>query len=235
MSLAREGVNVVMNGRDADTLETAVLEVRQAALGEITGVACDVTTESGRGQLLAACDAPDILVNNAGGPPPGDFREWDLAQWNQALNANMLTAIMLIKATVDGMMERNFGRIINITSGSVKAPIATLGLSNGTRAGLTGFVAGIARQVSVKGVTINGILPGPFNTDRLRSGIQFRSEKAGVSFESEFEKGERANPSGRYGRPEEFGELCAYLCSVQASYINAQNILIDGGAYPGTL
>lgn len=234
MSLAREGVRVVMNGRTAATLEAAADEVR-AAGGEVETVCCDVTTEEGREALLAACPGPDILVNNAGGPPPGDFREWGLPEWHAALNANMLTPIELIRATVDGMCKNGFGRIVNITSSAVKAPIATLGLSNGARAGLTGFVAGVARQVVAKGVTINGILPGAFETDRMRSNIEHVAGETGVSFEDEFETRKSRIPARRYGNPAEFGELCAYLCSIQAGYITGQNIVIDGGNYPGTL
>ena len=177
----------------------------------------------------------DILVNNAGGPPPGDFRDWGREDWLSALNANMLTPIELIKASIDGMGERGFGRIVNITSSSVKSPIPTLGLSNGARAGLTGFVAGVARQMAAKGVTINGILPGPFDTDRLRSGVRFIAEQSGLDFEEEFEKRKKSNPTGRYGSADEFGALCAFLCSAHGGYINGQNIVIDGGGYPGTL
>lgn len=234
MSLGREGVRVVMNGRTAATLESAADEVR-AAGGEVETVCCDVTTESGRQALLAACPAPDILVNNAGGPPAGDFRDWGLPEWQAALNANMLTPIELIRATADGMCQRGFGRIVNITSSAVKAPIATLGLSNGARAGLTGFVAGVARQVVENGVTINGILPGAFDTDRMRSNVKHVAEKTGTSFEQEFESRKKRIPARRYGDPAEFGELCAFLCSAQAGYINGQNIVIDGGNYPGTL
>ena len=235
LALAREGVNVVVNGRDQTTLDAAVAEIRAVARGEVRAVACDVTTEAGRAALLAACPSPDILVNNAGGPPPGDFHDWGREEWLSALNANMLTPIDLIRATVDGMCERGFGRIVNITSSSVKAPIATLGLSNGARAGLTGFVAGVARQVADRGVTINGILPGPFDTDRLRSGLKFVADKQGRAVEEIAAERARAVPVGRFGQPAEFGELCAFLCSVQAGYITGQNLLIDGGAYPGTL
>ena len=235
LALAREGVNVVVNGRDQTTLDAAVAEIRAVARGEVRAVACDVTTEAGRAALLAACPSPDILVNNAGGPPPGDFHDWGREEWLSALNANMLTPIDLIHATVDGMCERGFGRIVNITSSSVKAPIATLGLSNGARAGLTGFVAGVARQVADRGVTINGILPGPFDTDRLRSGLKFVADKQGRAVEEIAAERARAVPVGRFGQPAEFGELCAFLCSVQAGYITGQNLLIDGGAYPGTL
>ncbi len=234
-SLAREGANVVINGRTPETLEAAAEEVRAVASGRVTAVCCDVTTEEGRRRLLAACPQPDILVNNAGGPPPGNFRDWDRDDWIAALDANMLTAIELIKATVDGMIERRFGRIINITSGAVKAPIAILGLSNGARAGLTGFVAGLAREVARYGVTVNNMLPGRFDTERMRGGVRYSAQQAGEPFEKLYEAGKRSIPVGRYGDPAEFGELCAFLCSVQAGYITGQNMLIDGGAYPGTL
>ena len=235
LSLAREGVDVVMNARTAETLEAAADEVRAEAGGRVDIVCCDITTPEGRAQALEACPDPDILVNNAGGPPAGDFREWGEPEWLAALRANMLTPIELIKATVDGMRDREFGRIVNITSSAVKAPIPVLGLSNGARAGLTGFVAGVARQVVDKGVTINAILPGPFDTDRLRGNIQFVAEKSGVPFEQEFTRRQATVPAGRFGSPAEFGELCAFLCSRQAGYITGQNIVIDGGNYPGTL
>ncbi len=234
-ALAREGAHVVMNGRTESTLSEAADEVRNVARGEVTVVCCDVTTEAGRAQLLKACREPDVLVNNAGGPPAGDFREWGLKEWHAALNANMLTPIELIRATVDGMCERGFGRIVNITSSAVKAPISTLGLSNGARAGLTGFVAGVARQIADKGVTINGILPGAFDTDRMRSNIEHVAKKTGSSFDKEYETRKARIPAKRYGDPAEFGELCAFLCSAQAGYITGQNIVIDGGNYPGTL
>lgn len=236
LALAGEGVHVTMNGRTEATLEAAAEEARAlGGGGEIRTVCCDITSEAGRAQALAAAGDLDILVNNAGGPPPGDFRDWGREEWLSALNANMLTPIELIKATVDAMGERGFGRVVNITSSSVKSPIPTLGLSNGARAGLTGFVAGVARQVVGKGVTINGILPGPFDTDRLRSGIRYIAEQAGKDFEQEFEDRKKTNPAGRYGSAEEFGALCAFLCSVHAGYINGQNIVIDGGGFPGTL
>ena len=235
LALAREGVHVTMNGRTAETLEAAAEEARALASGEVRTVCCDITTEDGRAEALAVAGRLDILVNNAGGPPPGDFRDWGREDWLSALNANMLTPIELIKASVDGMCERGFGRIVNITSSSVKSPIPTLGLSNGARAGLTGFVAGVARQVVAKGVTVNGILPGPFDTDRLRSGIRYVAEQSGREFEQEFEQRKKSNPAGRFGSPQEFGALCAFLCSAHAGYINGQNIVIDGGGYPGTL
>jgi 3-oxoacyl-[acyl-carrier protein] reductase len=199
LALAAEGVHVTMNARSADTLEAAAEEARALGSGEVRTVCCDITTEQGRAEALAVAGDVDILVNNAGGPPPGDFRDWGREEWLAALNANMLTPIELIKATVDAMCERGYGRIVNITSSSVKSPIPTLGLSNGARAGLTGFAAGVARQVVGSGVTINGILPGPFDTDRLRQGIRYIAEQAGHAFEQEFEERKKLNPAGRYG------------------------------------
>jgi 3-oxoacyl-[acyl-carrier protein] reductase len=234
LALARNGVAVTITARTAEALEEAAADIAAASGATVTPVAGDITTPEGRAAALAACPAPDILVNNAGGPPPGDFREWDEDDWLAACNANMITAIMLIKATLDGMIARKFGRIVNITSSSVKAPIAQLGLSNGARSGLTGFVAGLARQTVARNVTINNILPGRFATDRLRAGMAFAANKAGRPL-AEVEAESRAQiPAGRFGTPEEFGELCAFVCSAQASYITGQNFLIDGGLYPGT-
>ncbi len=235
LALVAEGVHVTMNGRTPETLEAAAEEARALGSGEVRTVCCDITSEAGRAEALSVAGELDILVNNAGGPPPGDFRDWGREDWLAALNANMLTPIELIKASVDSKCTRGFGRIVNITSSSVKSPIPTLGLSNGARAGLTGFVAGVARQVAGAGVTINGILPGPFDTDRLRSGIRYIAEQSGREFEQEFEERKKSNPAGRYGSPDEFGALCAFLCSAHAGYINGQNIVIDGGGYPGTL
>jgi len=234
-SLAREGVDVTIVARTPGPLEASAEEIRAATGVTVTAVAADITSEAGRVAALAACPEPDILINNAGGPPPGDFRDWTRDDWIKALDANMLTAIELIKATVDGMIARRFGRIVNITSSAVKAPIDILGLSNGARAGLTGFVAGIARKTVRHNVTINGLLPGPFDTDRLRGTIRTIAEKAGRSEEEVAAERMAANPAGRFGDPAEFGEACAYLCSQQAGYITGQNLLIDGGGYPGTL
>ncbi len=235
VSLAREGVDVTIVARRPEPLEETAEEIRQATGVTVTAVATDITTPEGRGLALEACPSPDILVNNAGGPPPGDFRDWKREDWIKALDANMLTPIELIKATVDPMLERRFGRIVNITSAAVKAPIEILGLSNGARAGLTGFVAGLARKTVRNNVTINGLLPGPFDTDRLRANMKAVAEKTGRSVEEV--AGERAagNPAGRFGQPEEFGEACAFLCGAHAGFINGQNILIDGGSFPGTL
>ncbi len=234
LSLAREGAEVVIVARTPETLALAAKEIQAATGAKITAIAADITTAEGRAAALAACPNPDILVNNAGGPPPGDFRNWTREDWIKAVDANMLTPIELIKATVDGMIARKFGRIVNITSSSVKAPIEELGLSNGARSGLTGFVAGLARKTVRHNVTINNILPGQFATDRLKNAIAARAKAADQSPEQFWDARSKAIPAGRFGDPAEFGELCAYLCSAQAAYITGQNLLIDGGAYPGT-
>jgi 3-oxoacyl-[acyl-carrier protein] reductase len=234
LALANNGARLFITARTASTLEATARELATATGAEVTPVAGDITTPEGRRAALAACPDPDILVNNAGGPPPGDFRDWDENDWLAACNANMVTAIMLIKAVVDGMIARRFGRIVNITSSSVKAPIPTLGLSNGARSGLTGFVAGLARQTVEHNVTINNILPGRFDTDRLRSGLAFQARKSGRPVEEVAAQSKAQVPAKRFGHPDEFGELCAFVCSAQASYITGQNFLIDGGAYPGT-
>jgi 3-oxoacyl-[acyl-carrier protein] reductase len=234
-SLAREGVNLVIVARGREALEATAAELRARHGLEVTAVAADVTTEAGRAAALAACPAPDILVNNAGGPPPGDFRDWDRDAWVKALEANMIAPILLIRAVVDGMMARRFGRIVNITSGAVKSPIPELGLSNGARTGLTGFVAGLARKTVRHGVTVNNLLPGPFDTDRLRANLEFNARAAGKSYEEVRRAREEANPAGRFGTIEEFGDACAWLCSAQAGFVTGQNLLLDGGAFPGTL
>jgi len=234
-SLAREGVDVTICARTEETLNATAEEIRALGGGKVQAVACDITSSEGQAAILAACPNPDILINNAGGPPPGDFRDWERDDWIKAVDANMLTPIFLIKATVDGMMERKFGRIVNITSSAVKAPIDILGLSNGARAGLTGFVAGIARKTVRNNVTINGLLPGPFYTDRLTTNLKVHADKQGISFEEMAKQRAEGNPAGRFGQADEFGEYCAYICSAQAGYITGQNLLIDGGAFPGTL
>src|SRR6478736_9187972 len=233
-SLAREGVDLVITARGREALEKTAQEIRSASGVRVTTVVGDITTDEGRRAALAACPAPDILVNNAGGPPTGDFRDWDRATWIKALDANMLTPIELIKATVDGMISRKFGRIVNITSTSVKAPIPALGLSNGARTGLTGFIAGLARQTAKHNVTINNLLPGSFLTDRTRQTIAGFAKASGLTEEQAEAKRLESIPAGRLGDPAEFGDACAYLCSAQASYVTGQNFLIDGGAYPGT-
>ena len=234
-ALVREGVNVVITARGAEALEATAAELRALNGGEVRTVAGDITTPEGRAAALAACPQVDILINNAGGPPPGDFREWDRDAWIKALDANMLTPIELMKATVDAMAARGFGRVVNITSGSVKAPIGVLGLSNGARSGLTGFVAGLARSsITARGVTINGLLPGAFATDRLRTTMMAGAAKAGQDPDAVMKAREQAIPARRFGTAEEFGAVCAFMCSVQAAYLTGQNVLLDGGAYPGT-
>jgi 3-oxoacyl-[acyl-carrier protein] reductase len=234
-SLAMNGVAVTIIARTPGPLEQAAEEIGAASGVAVTAVTGDITTPEVRAAVLAACPEPDILVNNAGGPPPGDFRDWARDDWVRALDANMLAPIEMIKATVDGMTARGFGRIVNITSSAVKAPIAALGLSNGARAGLTGFVVGLARQTVRHGVTINNLLPGPFETERLQINTRAAAEKAGRPFEEVWEARKAANPAARFGRPEEFGEACAFLCAAQSGYITGQNLLIDGGGFPGTL
>jgi 3-oxoacyl-[acyl-carrier protein] reductase len=234
-ALVKEGVNVVITARGADVLEATARELRALGRGEVRAVAGDITTEAGRAAALAACPQVDILVNNAGGPPPGDFRDWNREVWVKAIDANMLTPIELMKATVDGMAERGYGRVVNITSGAVKAPIDILGLSNGARSGLTGFVAGLSRsKLAARGVTINGLLPGAFDTDRLRATMQGAVAKTGKSIDAIADERKRTIPAQRFGSSEEFGAVCAFLCSIQAGYLTGQNILLDGGAYPGT-
>ncbi len=233
-ALAREGCGVTLIARQREALEKTAGEIRAATGATVAILAADITSEEGRAAALAACPNPDILVTNAGGPPPGDFRKFSREDWLRAVSANMLTPIELIRATVDGMVSRRFGRIVNITSSAVKAPIAELALSNGARSGLTGFVAGLARQTVAHNVTINNLLPGRFWTDRLKSNTDFIAKEKGKTVEEVKRELEKAIPAGRFGTPEEFGELCAYLCSAQASYITGQNFLIDGGIYPGT-
>ncbi|HSN34652.1 MAG TPA: SDR family oxidoreductase [Ideonella sp.] len=234
-ALAREGVNVVVTARGDEALQATAAELRALATGiEVRAVAGDITTPVGRAAALAACPQVDILVNNAGGPPPGDFRGWDRDAWIAALDANMLTPIELMKAVVDPMLARGFGRIVNITSAAVKAPIGILGLSNGARSGLTGFVAGLARQTAAKNVTINNLLPGAFDTDRLRATMAGAARQSGQTLDAVMEARRRNVPAQRFGRPDEFGAACAFLCGAHAGYITGQNLVIDGGAYPGT-
>jgi 3-oxoacyl-[acyl-carrier protein] reductase len=237
LALAREGVNLVVTARGAEALAATAAELRALpGVGKVIEVTGDITTAAGRKAALDACPQVDILVNNAGGPPPGDFREWSRDDWLRALDANMLTPIELIKATVDQMAERGFGRVVNITSGAVKAPIDTLGLSNGARTGLTGFIAGLARQprLASRNVTLNNLLPGVFDTDRLQSTLKNQSAKTGKPIEQIREARRATVPAGRFGTLEEFGEFCAFICSAQAGYLTGQNLLLDGGAYPGT-
>jgi 3-oxoacyl-[acyl-carrier protein] reductase len=234
VALAREGVDVTRVARGREALEATAAQIRADSGVTVTAVATDITTAEGRRLALAACPEPDILLTNAAGPPPGDFRAWTREDWLRALDANMLTPIELIKATVDGMMARKYGRILNITSSAVKAPIDVLGLSNGARTGLTGFVAGLARKTVRHNVTINNLLPGPFDTDRQKALLETAARDAGKTLEQVRAERASANPAGRFGDPQEFGALCAFLASQHAGYITGQNFLIDGGAYPGT-
>lgn len=235
MSLAREGVDVTITARGREQLEATAEEIRRATGASVTTVTGDIGTEEGRAAALAACPGPDILVNNSGGPPPGDFRDWSRDDWVKALDQNMLAPIALIKATVDGMCERRFGRIVNITSATVKSPIPHLGLSNGARAGLTGFVAGLSRQVARHNVTINALLPGSFLTDRVRQTQAARAEKTGKSVDALLQETIEANPARRIGDPEELGNACAFLCASWNSYIVGQNLLMDGGLFNSTM
>jgi len=234
-ALALEGVDVTICARTEQEVAAAAAEIGALAGRPVAWVACDITTEAGRAAALAACPQPDILVNNAGGPPPGDFREWDEAAWQAAVNANMITPIMLIRAVADGMIARRFGRIVNITSRSVKAPLSHLGLSNGARAGLTGFVAGLARQVAKHNVAINNLLPGPFLTARQADGLRKLAAKAGQDYEAFLATRVAENPAGRFGTPDEFGKACAFLCSADAGFIIGQNLVIDGGSVNATI
>lgn len=236
MALAAEGVNLTLTARGAEALARTAAEIRKAYPGiEVNEVAGDITTPEGRAAALKACSDPDILVNNAGGPPPGDFRTFTRDDWIKALDANMLTPIELIKATVDGMIARKFGRIVNITSAAVKAPIDVLALSNGARSGLTGFVAGLSRKTVRHNVTINNLLPGPFDTDRIRNVSAGQAKAAGVSTEEIMKQRASENPAGRFGDAEEFGLACAFLCGARSGFITGQNLLLDGGAFPGTM
>jgi 3-oxoacyl-[acyl-carrier protein] reductase len=232
-ALAREGVEVVVAARGLDRLEAAAAEIRRETGASVTAVAADVTTDHGRDAVLRACPAPDILVNNAGGPPPGDFRSWSREDWIKALDANMLSAIFFIRSTIDAMIERRFGRIVNITSHMVKQPVGMLGLSNGARSGLTGFSGGLARDVARYNVTINNLLPGQFDTDRLRSNHQRFADASGREADAVRTGALGQIPAQRFGDPEEFGAACAFLCSANSGFVTGQNILLDGGQFPG--
>ena len=234
-ALAKAGADLVMCARGAQALEISAEAIRQETGVDVKIVACDITTPEGRQAVLEAAGHVDILVNNAGGPPPGNFRDWDREDWLAAIDANMLTAIELIKAVIDPMIERRFGRIVNITSGAVKNPISVLGLSNAARAGLTGFVAGVSREVAEHNVTINGLLPGPFNTERIETLIANTARTQNISQVQARKIVEERNPSKRLGEIEEFGFACAWLCSAHSGYITGQNILMDGGLHNATL
>ncbi len=234
-ALAAEGVNLVMNARGSEALEDAADQIRKAHQVEVVTVAADITTEEGRARVLAACGTVDILVTNAGGPPPGNWTDWERDDFIAALDANMLTPIALMKALVPGMMERGWGRVVNITSQSVKAPIPVLGLSNSARAGLTGYVAGMSRQVAGKGVSINNLLPGIHDTDRAKSLDGGVAKAKSITVAEARSEREASIPAQRYGTAEEFGAACAFLCSQHAGFIIGQNVLMDGGATNSTI
>ncbi len=233
-ALAGAGVHLVMNARGAEALEATAADIRSKHGVEVTAVAADITTEEGRAKVLEAAGQVDILVTNAGGPPPGMWTDWERDDFIKALDANMLTPIALIKALVPGMMERGWGRVVNITSQSVKAPIGVLGLSNSARAGLTGYVAGTSRQIAGKGVTMNNLLPGIHATDRADALDKGVASREGITIEQARTKREASLPVGRYGTAEEFGATCAFLCSVHAGFMVGQNILLDGGGINAT-
>jgi len=235
LALAEEGVELTINGRDRQVLEAAAEDIRSRTGAIVHIAAGDITTVEGRLAVLEACPSPDILVTNAGGPPPGDFRNWERDAWIQALDANMLTPIELIRKTVDGMIARRFGRVINITSSGVKQPIGILGLSNGARTGLTGFIAGLSRETVRHNVTINNLLPGAFDTDRRAAMVAAGAKASGRSIEEVRREQCEQSPAGRFGTIEEFGAACAFFCSAQAGFISGQNLLLDGGTYPATL
>jgi 3-oxoacyl-[acyl-carrier protein] reductase len=232
LALAREGVDITLVARTRDILERTADELRMTG-AKVTPVVGDIATPQGREAALVACPAPDILINNADGRLPGDFRTWTRDDWISALDTMMLSHIEMIRLTVDGMMSRGFGRIVYIVSRSVKIPQAELGLSNGARSGLVGFVGGLARQTVGRGVTINNLLPGPFDTDAQREHVQGMVD-AERSFDQIWNARVATNPAGRFGRPAELGAYCAFLCSASAGFVTGQNLLIDGGSYPGT-
>ena len=234
LALAREGVEVTIAARNRKTLFAAAAQLTRESGCHVMPVIADLTRSEGRAVALEACAAPDILINNADGPAPGNFRDWTHDTWVETLDSVMLGPIMMMRAVVDGMIERRFGRIINVSSRTVKSPQSELGLSNGSRAALIGFVAGLARETVKHNVTINNILPGIFDSDAQKEHIRRMVPTAGKTFEQMWEERAQATPAGRYGTVEEFGAYCAFLCSAQASYITGQNLLIDGGAYPGT-
>ena len=233
LALAEAGCAVFVNGRDGATLNATALEIARLTGAKVTPVVADVSTAAGRAALLAACPSPDILVNNNGGPAPRDFRALTPDMLQAGLEANMLAPIALVQLVIDGMVARRFGRIVNITSASVKMPITGLDLSSGARAGLTAFLAGVAREVAHANVTINQLLPGAFDTDRLKGSMERMAALRGLDIATLRQERQRLIPARRYGDPREFGQACAWLASAQAGYITGQNILIDGGAFPG--
>jgi 3-oxoacyl-[acyl-carrier protein] reductase len=234
-ALAREGVDVTINARNVEVLAATADEIRAATRGVVRTVAGDITLDDTRHALLEACPEPDILVNNNAGPPPGRFQDWDRTAWTGALDANMLAPIEMIRAVVDGMVERRFGRIVNITSAMVKAPLAPMGLSAGARAGLTSVCKALSQQVAWANVTINNLLPERIDTDRQAEIARLTALVNGISTDEAYEQMRSRIPAGRLGRPAEVGDACAFLCSARAGFITGQNLQLDGGAYPGLL
>ncbi|HEV7731100.1 MAG TPA: SDR family oxidoreductase [Candidatus Binatia bacterium] len=232
-ALAREGVAVVINARDVDVLAATAAEIRATTGVDVTTVAGDVTTDETRDALLAACPEPDILITNNAGPPPGRFQDWDRGAWTAALDAQMLSPIALIRAVVDGMVDRRFGRIVNITSAMVKAPLAPMGLSAGARAGLTSACKALSQQVAWANVTVNNLLPERIDTDRQAMMARLTAAMNGITEEEAYDQMRARIPAGRLGRPDEFGDACAFLCSDRAGFITGQNLQLDGGAYAG--
>jgi len=232
-ALAQEGVAVTLNGRNAETLTSTAEAIRAASSVEVQTVEGDIGVEETRAALLKACPEPDILVNNNGGPAPGRYQDWDHEAWTRALEANMIAPALMIRAVLDGMVERRFGRIINITSAMVKTPLAPMGLSTGARAGLTALSKGLSGQVAIANVTLNNLLPERFDTDRQKFMAEMRSKITGVSLSEAYEEMKKSIAAGRLGRPEEFGAACAFLCSAQAGFISGQNLQLDGGSYAG--
>lgn len=235
ISLAREGVDVTLNARTADDLEATAAAIRDDHGVSVKTVVGDIGEETTRAALLEACPEPDILVNNNGGPPPGRFQDWDHEAWVEALEANMIAPVLMIRAVVDGMVERRFGRIVNITSAMVKQPVGAMGLSTGARAGLTALSKGLSKDVARANVTINNLLPERFDTDRQKGMASLRAELGGVSMEQAYDEMRQSIAARRLGEPEEFGDACAFLCSAQAGFISGQNLQMDGGSYPGLI
>jgi 3-oxoacyl-[acyl-carrier protein] reductase len=232
-ALAREGVDVTINGRNSETLAATAEAIRDASSVNVNAVVGDIEAEATRAALLEACPEPDILINNNGGPLPGRYQDWDRDAWIRALDSNMIAPALMIRAVLDGMVERCFGRIVNITSAMVKTPLAPMGLSTGARTGLTAFSKGLSRQVASANVTLNNLLPERFDTDRQKFMAEMRAKLGGVSLEQAYDEMKQSIPAGRLGRPEEFGATCVFLCSQHAGYISGQNLQMDGGSYEG--
>ncbi|MEG9861039.1 MAG: SDR family oxidoreductase [Parvularculales bacterium] len=234
-ALAREGAHVIINGRNAETLTAAENEIRKLKAGAVSSVVADLDSEDGRAALLESCDAPDILVTNNGGPPPGTYQQWDEAMWRDAFTANMIAPALLIRAVVDGMRERKFGRIVNITSAMVKSPHPNMGLSNSARSALTAFSKGLSKEVAKDNVTINNLLPERFDTQRQQQMAELAMALKKISYEEAWAEMEASIAAGRLGQPEELGDACAFLCSEQAGFISGQNLQLDGGSYSGLI